>query len=208
MAMRAIFDEGEPAPIVMEGGEDSVINLTDKSWNLISVSEIEEEFEEEDLPQGSAPHVAGELNHYSMMFGRLRLAILVIVLTFIAYLLLRVMISIRSCWKKRVHTVELTNSIEGPPSLWSPRPPTPPSAPTPLPPYAEEKVSPMLSPKAAALIQALNLNHELGVVAQNRAMGAPGAQVRRTATLAGILDSVPNRVQPVQPSPRHMPSME
>ena len=85
---------------------------------------------------------------------------------------------------------------------WRPR--TPPSAPTPPPAYNQTMTQPVLSPKACALIEAINMNRELGLRTETRALGNP--QVRETASItSGVMEAVPGRILPVSPTPRDMP---
>ena len=127
--------------------------------------------------QAAAPHQGDTLHHHSYLFHRFRLAIIIMIILFFMYLVLRAYTAIKLCWRSR-------RSIDLPPTGPGPRTGPPPvQSVTPPPRYPGIPLSPELEDKASAIMRALenqgwlervnsDIDHRLATVASHRAIAA------------------------------------
>ena len=92
IGISAMQDEAQPPAYYMEGGEDSITNIRDDSWNLVSVREITDQFTE-DKDNSTGPEemaYKGEAPLHRTFFFRLKVAFLMLLMVIFIYVLCRI----------------------------------------------------------------------------------------------------------------------
>ena len=166
----------------MEGGEDAVNTISDSSWNLFKLSEINENFSETTQVTGQteepevAPHV-DHGHHHSDFYLKVRAALLIIAIMGIIYVVLRVLKCLRVYLESRRQRVDIPRLEISTPSrgLWRRRVRDIPSAPiisnAPTTPAAEHSPCPSYTTATSAPIilnRAIKLLEEVAMMQEQK----------------------------------------